>query len=59
MNVSAIITAAGQNRRMREDLKKRGLPLKNKLILEIKGKPLLQHTIQSVLNVPVDECIVV
>ncbi|GAB6056429.1 NTP transferase domain-containing protein [Methanobacterium movens] len=59
MITSAIITAAGQNRRMREDLEKKGLPLKNKLILEIKGKPLLQHTIRRVLNVPVDECIVV
>lgn len=59
MKVSAVVTAAGQNRRMREDLQEKNLPLKNKLLLEIRDKTVLQHTLMSVLNAQVAECLVV
>jgi molybdenum cofactor cytidylyltransferase len=59
LSVSSIITAAGKNTRMQEDQQKKDLPLKNKLLLEIQGKPVITHTIKRVLNADVDECIVV
>jgi molybdenum cofactor cytidylyltransferase len=57
--VSAIITAAGKNRRMREDLKSRGMDIKHKLLLNLQGMPIILQTIQNTLNAGVDECIVV
>lgn len=57
--VSAIITAAGKNRRMREDLKARGIEIKHKLLLDFHGKPIILQTLQNTLNAGVDECIVV
>ncbi len=58
-SISAIITAAGKNRRMQEDLIKRKLPLKNKLLLDIQGEPVIAHTIHRALQAGVDECVVV
>lgn len=57
--VSAIITAAGKNRRMLEDLKARGIPIKNKLLLELGEKPVIVRTIENVLKTRVNRCIVV
>jgi molybdenum cofactor cytidylyltransferase len=57
--VSAVITAAGKNRRMIEDLKSRKLEIKHKLLMDIGGKPVILHTIDNVLKSGVDECIVV
>ena len=57
--VSAIITAAGKNRRMREDLKNRGIEICHKLLLDLNGMPIILNTIQKTLNTGVDECIVV
>lgn len=57
--VSAIITAAGKNRRMVEDLKSRKLEIKHKLLMDIGGKPVIIRTIENVLNSGVDECRVV
>jgi molybdenum cofactor cytidylyltransferase len=57
--ISAIITAAGKNRRMREDLKARGMEIRHKLLLDLHGKPIILQTIQNTLNAGVDECIVV
>ncbi|MBM4241582.1 MAG: molybdopterin-guanine dinucleotide biosynthesis protein MobA [Euryarchaeota archaeon] len=57
--VAAIITAAGKNRRMKEDLIERGLPVKNKLLFEIHGKPIIILTVENVLNTGVDECVIV
>ena len=57
--VSAIITAAGKNRRMREDLKSRGIEIRHKLLLDLEGMPLILKTIQNTLNTGVNECIVV
>lgn len=57
--VSAIITAAGKNRRMRDDLKSRGIEIKHKLLLNFCGNPLILQTLQNTLNAGVDECIVV
>jgi molybdenum cofactor cytidylyltransferase len=57
--VSAIITAAGKNRRMLKDLKARNLKIKNKLLLDLQGKPIIQRTIEKVLNTGINECIVV
>ncbi len=57
--VSAVITAAGKNRRMREDLKNRGIEICHKLLLEFNGMPIILNTIQKTLNTGVDECIVV
>jgi molybdenum cofactor cytidylyltransferase len=58
-SVSAIVTAAGKNTRMQEDLKKKGLPPENKLLMDIQGIPVIMHTIQRALNSGIEECIVV
>jgi molybdenum cofactor cytidylyltransferase len=57
--VSAIVTAAGKNRRMRQDLKDRGIPYRHKLLLDIYGEPVLTKTLRNVLEAGVDECLVV
>lgn len=57
--ISAIITAAGKNRRMRQDLKARGIEIKHKLLLEFHGMPIMLKTIQNTLDTGVYECIVV
>lgn len=57
--ISAIITAAGKNRRMRQDLKDRKIPYRHKLCLEIDGEPVLSRTIRNVLDAGVGECLVV
>lgn len=57
--VSAIITAAGKNRRMREDLKARGIEIKHKLLLNFHEKPIILQTLQNTLNAGIGECIVV
>lgn len=57
--ISAIITAAGKNRRMREDFKARGMEIRHKLLLDLHGMPLILQTIKNTLNAGIDECIVV
>ncbi|WP_414469572.1 nucleotidyltransferase family protein [Methanobacterium sp. ACI-7] len=57
--ISAVTTAAGKNRRMREDLKVRGIEITHKLLLDFHGMPLILKTIQNTLDAGVDECIVV
>lgn len=57
--ISAVITAAGKNRRMREDLKARDMEICHKLLLDFNGEPLIIKTIENTLNAGVDECIVV
>ena len=57
--VSAIITAAGKNRRMRKDLKSRGIEIKHKLLLNFCDNPIILQTLQNTLNAGVTECIVV
>ncbi len=57
--VSAIITAAGKNRRMREDFKARGMEIRHKLLLDLHGMPIILQTIKNTLNVGLDECIIV
>ena len=57
--VSAIITAAGKNRRMIKDQKARGMELKHKLLLDLNGKPVIIRTLENVLKTRVDECVVV
>ena len=57
--VSAVITAAGKNRRMIEDLEARKMPSKHKLLMDLNGKPVIIQTIKNVLNSDVDECIIV
>jgi molybdenum cofactor cytidylyltransferase len=57
--VSAVITAAGKNRRMIEDLKLRGFEINHKLIMDLKGRPVIVHTIENVLKSGVNDCIVV
>jgi len=57
--VSCIITAAGKNRRMREDLQSRGMEIKHKLLLEINEEPLISFTVKKALQTVADECIVV
>ena len=59
MTVSAIITAAGKNSRMRKDQISRNISLKNKLILPFNNKTVLETTIDNALSSNVDECIVV
>lgn len=57
--VSAVITAAGKNRRMIEDLKSRGMEINHKLLMDLNGKPVIIRTIENVLKSGVDECTVV
>ncbi len=57
--VSCIITAAGKNRRMREDLQSRGMEIKHKLLLEINDEPLISFTVKKALQTGANECIVV
>lgn len=57
--ISAIITAAGKNRRMRQDLKDRGVPYRHKLLLDINGEKVLTRTVKNVLHAGVGECLVV
>jgi len=46
--ISAIITAAGKNRRMEEDQKRLGIEVWNKLLLDIQGKPVIIQTLEHV-----------
>ncbi len=57
--VSAIITAAGKNRRMSNDLKSRGLNIQHKLLLDLHGKPVIIKTLDNVKNTGVDELVIV
>ncbi len=57
--VSAIIAAAGKNRRMIKDQKARGMGFKHKLLLDLDGKPVIIRTLENVLETGVDECVVV
>lgn len=60
LKVSAIITAAGKNSRMRKDQIERKLPLQNKLTLPFKSSTIIETSIANVLNADsIDECIVV
>ena len=59
MSISAIITAAGKNSRMRKDQISRNLEIKNKLILPFNNKTVLETTIDNTLSANIDECIVV
>lgn len=59
MTISAIITAAGKNSRMRNDQISRNLDVKNKLILPFANKTVLETTIDNTLSSNIDECIVV
>lgn len=57
--VSAVVTAAGKNRRMIEDLRSRGMKPKHKLLMDLNGKRVLVQTIENVLKSEVDRCVVV
>lgn len=57
--VSCIITAAGKNRRMREDLQSKGMEIKHKLLLEINEDPIINFTVKKALQTDLNECIVV
>ena len=59
MSISTIITAAGKNSRMRKDQISRGIELTNKLILPFNEKTVIETTIDNVLSLNIDECIVV
>lgn len=57
--VSAIITAAGKNRRMRQDLISLGMDLDHKLLMDIQGKPVIINTIENVLKSGIKDCTVI
>ena len=64
LTVSAVITAAGKNSRMRKDQENLNIPLQNKLTLPLKNgensSTIIETTIHNVLNTQnIDECIVV
>lgn len=59
MLISAVITAAGKNSRMRKDQKLNNLDIINKLVLPYKKSTVLENTIENVLSLNIDECIVV
>lgn len=57
--ISAIITAAGRNRRMEADQKKLGLTIQNKLLLDLQGKPIILKTLDNVIKTGVNESVIV
>jgi molybdenum cofactor cytidylyltransferase len=57
--VTCIITAAGKNRRMREDLKNKGMEIQHKLLLKINSDPIITFTVKKALETDIKECIVV
>lgn len=57
--VSAVITAAGKNRRMREDFKARGMEIRHKLLLDLHGMPVILQTLKNTLNADVKDCVIV
>ena len=59
MSISTVITAAGNNSRMRKDQISRGIELTNKLILPFNDKTVIETTIDNALSLDIDECIVV
>ena len=60
LTVSAVITAAGKNSRMRKDQEKRNIPLQNKLTLPFESSTVIETTIENVLNTKyIEECVIV
>lgn len=60
LSVSAIVTAAGKGSRMRNDQIKMNLAIKNKLILPLTSKTIIETTIENILNIKkIKECIIV
>ena len=64
LTVSAVITAAGKNSRMRKDQEELNIPLQNKLTLPLKSEEytttVIETTIWNVLNADnIDECVIV
>lgn len=59
MSISAIITAAGKNSRMQKDQMENNLEIKNKLVLPLNNSTVLENTIDNVLSLNIDECIIV
>ena len=57
--ISVIITAAGKSSRMEEDQLKNKLPLKNKLLLPLGNRTVIENTINNVLSSNIDDCIIV
>ncbi|MDO5852128.1 MAG: NTP transferase domain-containing protein [Methanobacteriaceae archaeon] len=57
MEITTIITAAGKNTRMQKDLKEKNLKSTHKLLLKIKNKPIIIHTIEAVLKSKSNKCI--
>jgi len=57
--VSAIVTAAGKNSRMKKDQLKNKLQVKNKLLLPFNDKTVIENTITTVLSSNVDDCIII
>lgn len=57
--ISAIITAAGKNRRMKQDQERLGIKIQNKLLLDIQGKPVIIQTMKHVAKTNVEESVVV
>lgn len=57
--ISAIITAAGRNRRMEADQEKLGLKIQNKLLLDLQGKPIILKTLDNVIKTGVNESVLV
>lgn len=60
LSVSAVITAAGKNSRMRKDQMDLNIPLQNKLTLPFNSKTVIETTIDNVLDTKyIDECVIV
>jgi len=59
VKISAIITAAGKNSRMRTDQIKNKIPITNKLLLLLNDSTVIENTINNVLSSNIDDCIIV
>lgn len=57
--ISAIITAAGKNKRMTEDQERLGIKIQNKLLLDLHGKPVIIQTLEHVEETDVEETVIV
>ncbi|BDZ70685.1 nucleotidyltransferase family protein [Methanobacterium petrolearium] len=59
VDVSCIVTAAGKNRRMREDLQSKGMDIQHKLLFKINGEHIINYTVKKALQTEIKECVVV
>lgn len=59
VTISVIVTAAGRNSRMEKDQIQKNIPVKNKLLLPLNGKNIIETTLSNVLLDDINSCTIV